>query len=70
VDFIPILKKVPEIFAKWKTACKVVRNLQRDLYFGLLGEVENRDEGNLNGCYMETVCKRAEDWGLDREMVG
>ncbi|KAG8997242.1 hypothetical protein FRB90_012552 [Tulasnella sp. 427] len=71
VDLLPILQKVPERFAAWKQLCTEVRRLQRKLYFGLLGEVEKRTaRGEANGCWMETVCARAEEWGMDRELVG
>ncbi|KAJ7729426.1 cytochrome P450 [Mycena olivaceomarginata] len=33
VDMIPILKYVPERWAKWKRDCAKTRKLQRDLYF-------------------------------------
>ena len=56
------------MFAKWKTVCREVRDLQRALYFGLLEETEKRT--TENGCFMETILKRADEWGLDREMVG
>ena len=68
VDQIPWLKYVPEMLAKWKQVCRQVRGLQRELYFGLLEETEKRSAEN--GCFMETIIKRADEWGLDREMVG
>ncbi|KAI0687612.1 cytochrome P450 [Cytidiella melzeri] len=68
VDQIPLLKYVPERFAEWKSVCRETRALQRELYFGLYEETEQR--GAENGCYMETVIKRADEWGLDREMIG
>jgi len=50
VDMIPILKYVPERWAKWKRDCAKTRKLQRDLYFGLLGETgEGLREGEENG---------------------
>ncbi|KAI0793048.1 cytochrome P450 [Irpex lacteus] len=68
VDQIPWLKYVPERFAKWKQACREVRDLQRELYFGLLDEAEKRTVEN--GCFIETVLRRADEWGMDREMIG
>lgn len=63
--------QVPERFAAWKQLCTEVRRLQRKLYFGLLEEVEKRTaRGEANGCWMETVCARAEEWSMDRELVG
>ncbi|KAG9011259.1 hypothetical protein FRB94_003267 [Tulasnella sp. JGI-2019a] len=71
VDLLPILQKFPAFLAPWKKLCAEVRRLQRSLYFTLLSEVEKRTErGEANGCWMETVCARAEEWGLDRELVG
>ncbi|KAG8896943.1 hypothetical protein FRB99_008554 [Tulasnella sp. 403] len=71
VDLIPSLQHVPEKFAAWKRLCTEVRTLQRKLYFGLLDEVEKRTgRGEANGCWMETVCERAQEWGMDRELVG
>lgn len=71
VDFLPIMKWFPDVLAQWRPMCKTVKRLQRDLYFSLLSEVEDRiSRGTENGCYMETVCRRAEEWGLDHEMVG
>ena len=68
VDQLPWLKLVPERFAKWKRVCREVRELQQKLYFGLLDETENR--GAENGCFMETIIRRAHEWGLSREMIG
>lgn len=71
VDMIPILQKVPERLARWKTIAKEVRKAQRSLYFGLLQQVEARTAaGTGNGCFMETVCDRAKVWNLNREQVG
>jgi hypothetical protein len=68
VDQLPWLKYVPERFAKWKQVCREVQTLQRELYFGLLEETEKRE--TENGCFMETIIQRADEWKLDREMVG
>ncbi|KAJ6573872.1 cytochrome P450 [Mycena vulgaris] len=72
VDFIPILKYVPSRFAPWKAVCHKVRKMQQDLYFGLLVEVEERIKAKKegNGCFMETVVKRADEWGFTRDMIG
>ncbi len=68
VDYLPFLKYFPTPLAKWKPVVKEVRDLQRELYFGLLDETERRKEDN--GCYMETILSKAKEWGMDREMVG
>jgi len=71
VDFLPILKYVPERWAPWKTLCKEVRKAQRKLYFGLLTECEERvKRGEENGSYMEEVVKRQKEFGMTREHVG
>jgi hypothetical protein len=72
VDQIPILKYVPERWAEWKNACRKVRKMQKDLYFGLLEEVEKRlaDKKEKNGCFMEGVVERAKEFGYDRDMLG
>ncbi|KAJ7657112.1 cytochrome P450 [Mycena rosella] len=43
VDLIPILKYVPERWAKWKRDCTKTRKLQRDLYW-----IVGRNEGETN----------------------
>lgn len=71
MDLIPILKKVPERFAPWKTLCKYTRKLQRDLYFGLLDETEQRIANHQeNNCFMEQILARQQEFGMSRELVG
>jgi hypothetical protein len=71
VDMIPILKYVPEQWAKWKRDCAKTRKLQRDLYFGLLDETKERlRKGEENGSYMEEILTRQEEFGIDREITG
>lgn len=71
VDFLPILKYTPKFLAPWKTQCDTVRRLQRQLYFGLLGEVEERlAQGHENGSFMEQVLARQAEFGMSRELVG
>ncbi|KAJ7234772.1 cytochrome P450 [Mycena haematopus] len=71
VDLIPILKYVPERWAKWKRDCAKTRKLQRELYFGLLDETKERlSRGDENGSYMEEILTRQEEFGMDREMIG
>ncbi|KAJ7040918.1 cytochrome P450 [Mycena alexandri] len=71
VDLIPILKYVPERWAKWKRDCAITRELQRDLYFGLLDETKERlRRGEQNGSYMEEILTRQEEFGMDREITG
>ncbi|KAJ7800590.1 cytochrome P450 [Mycena olivaceomarginata] len=71
VDMIPILKYVPERWAKWKRDCAKTRKLQRDLYFGLLDETKERlRRCEENGSYMEEILARQEEFGMDREITG
>lgn len=71
MDLIPILKRIPERFAPWKTQARLVRDLQRKLYFGLLDECEKRvASGNENGCFMEEVLAKRKELELDHELVG
>ncbi|KAJ7621360.1 cytochrome P450 [Roridomyces roridus] len=71
VDFFPILKYVPERWAKWKRDCAKTRKMQRDLYFGLLDETKERvARGEDNGSYMEEILRNQEELGMDREMAG
>jgi len=71
LDLLPILRRVPERWAKWKTDVSQCRKHQRDLYFGLLDETKARmEKGEENGSYMEEVIGRQEEFEMDREMMG
>ncbi|KAJ7444580.1 cytochrome P450 [Mycena galericulata] len=54
VDMIPLLKLIPERWAKWKRDSKRVRTLQRALYFGLLDEAAERGT-NIHVRYLAGV---------------
>ncbi|KAF8191110.1 cytochrome P450 [Mycena galopus ATCC 62051] len=70
VDAIPILKFIPERWAKWKQECKRIRNLQRTLYLKMRDETKVRmRRGEGNGCYMEEVLRREKELGMDDEMT-
>ncbi|KAH7338159.1 cytochrome P450 [Rhizoctonia solani] len=71
VDFLSFLKWMPPPLARWKDYCDETRRRQRDLYFGLLREIEERvSNGHENGCFMEEVLARQDDFGMSRELVG
>ncbi|KDQ57266.1 hypothetical protein JAAARDRAFT_35893 [Jaapia argillacea MUCL 33604] len=71
VDLLPFLRYIPERWAPWKKLCKEVRKLQRELYFGLLGECEDRVwKGEDSGCFMDEVVLRQEEFAMSREMTG
>ncbi|KAJ7359893.1 cytochrome P450 [Mycena albidolilacea] len=71
IDAIPILKLIPERWAKWKRECKRVSTLQRARYFGLVEETRERMRRNQhNGSFMEEVLERQVELGMDDEMTG
>ncbi|CAE6507806.1 unnamed protein product [Rhizoctonia solani] len=71
IDFLPFLKWMPRPLARWKDVCDETRRRQRNLYFGLLRETEERVANNYeNGCFMEEVLTRQAEFGISRELVG
>ncbi|CAL1714344.1 unnamed protein product [Somion occarium] len=71
VDMFPILKRLPEFVAPWKTRCKEVRKQQREIFFGMLDLVIERLKNEQgNECFMEYVVERQKHYNLDREMLG
>ncbi|CAE7136164.1 unnamed protein product [Rhizoctonia solani] len=71
VDSLPFLKWMPRSLARWKDYCDETRRRQRNLYFGLLHEAEERvANGHENGSFMETVLARQGEFGMSRELVG
>ncbi|KAK7048546.1 putative cytochrome P450 [Favolaschia claudopus] len=69
IDFFPILKLVPERWAKWKRQCLQLRTMQRALYGALLGETEDRlRRGEANGSYMEVLLGREKELNMDEDM--
>ncbi|KAJ7637643.1 cytochrome P450 [Mycena polygramma] len=69
IDFFPILKLVPERWAKWKRQCMDLRRKQRAMYSALLGETEDRlRSGEGNGSYMEVLLGRQKELNMDEEM--
>lgn len=71
LELVPFLQYIPERFARWKRLANKVRSLHQILYFDLLDEVQHRiDNGQTNGCWMETLIERAPVLGLDRQQMG
>lgn len=71
VDILPFLRFLPKPLAQWKVQCDIIRRFQRTFYFGLLRETEERVvQGRENGCFMEQVLARQEEFGMSRELVG
>ncbi|KAF8714697.1 cytochrome P450, partial [Rhizoctonia solani] len=62
---------MPRPLARWKDVCDETRRRQRNLYFGLLRETEERVANNYeNGCFVEEVLARQAEFGISRELVG
>lgn len=71
VEWFPILRHIPEAWAPWKRICKAIRTQQRKLFFTLLDLCEdNMKRGCRNGCFMESVIDRQEEYSFDRELLG
>ncbi|KAH8093929.1 cytochrome P450 [Cristinia sonorae] len=70
LDIFPILKYVPERWAKWKTVAKRIKHHHRALWFDLLAVVEKRiSDGKRQGCFMEDMRDRQGRDGFDRNSV-
>ncbi|PPQ89367.1 hypothetical protein CVT25_002009 [Psilocybe cyanescens] len=70
VDFVPVLKYIPERWAPWKKLWRETRRLQRSLYFGLLDDAEKRaSSGIKQDTFVEKIMERQAELGLDRETV-
>ncbi|KAI3619486.1 cytochrome p450 [Moniliophthora roreri] len=71
IDVFPFLNYIPERWADWKGKVNYLKERQRRTHFGLLDDCARRmKNGEANGCYMEEVLRRQEEWGLDRDVVG
>ncbi|KAF5367006.1 hypothetical protein D9758_003848 [Tetrapyrgos nigripes] len=71
VDQLPFLNYIPQRRARWKRMAKWGNKLATRTYYHLSGLVEERIEsGQENGCYLETVIKNQEEYGLSRKLVG
>jgi hypothetical protein len=70
VDLFPILKLVPERFAQWKRDSNKLREITLENMDKLLTPVKERlARGEGNGCFMETVFERAEEWNLPSNAI-
>lgn len=70
VDIFPILKYVPEQFAKWKKEWRDAKTDHWKIYRGFLKPVQDRlARGEGNGCFMETVYQRSEEWGIEGDTM-
>jgi cytochrome P450 len=66
-----VLNLTPSPLAGWKKLCADVKRGQRNLYFGLLSECEQRvKQGKQTGCFVEEVIERREEFGLSRDLAG
>ena len=65
VDLLPILDYIPTRWAPWKRAAEHVRELQKQLYGGLLEQSQRRlKAGSPNGCFVEGVIEKQKEYGI------
>lgn len=71
VELFPLLRWVPERWAKWKQNANRIRRLHDDLFGHLLERVERRVENcQETGAFLESAVKHATEWRLDqRELL-
>ncbi|GKZ48832.1 hypothetical protein AbraIFM66951_001073 [Aspergillus brasiliensis] len=70
VDAFSCLKILPEFLSPWKKEAKEIRKEQRSLYFGLLGETQDRIQNQkLASCFMEKVLNDRKKTGFNEEQV-
>lgn len=70
LDLLPILRLVPERWAKWKGISREIRECQRNLYFPLVDRGRRRiREDCRNDCFMEYLLDHQERYGLSDEML-
>lgn len=71
IDLLPILKLVPERWALWRHEAKIVRDMQRRLYFHMLDMTKERmAKGEGVGAFMEDIIQNAEQLGMDDDLLG
>ena len=69
VDLLPILKYVPERWARWKGLCKEVRAGQIELYDSFVSMCERRMEQDMrNGSLLESIIGEGK-LGTDRALM-
>lgn len=71
IDFLPILRYVPERWATWKRTSRYIRRRQRNIFFGLADLCRLRiKEEQRNDCFMEYVIDHQQEYSLTDEMLG
>ena len=71
LELFPFLKWVPKIWAPWKSHCDGVYAGQKQLYYRLATEAQAREKrGEGNGCYMETLLRKAKELDLSSDQIG
>ncbi|KAI0082001.1 cytochrome P450 [Panus rudis PR-1116 ss-1] len=71
VDMFPILKYVPERWAKWKSVSREIRDNQTKLRYALMDACTRRiKDDRRNGCFLEHILDHQQEYGLTDEMVG
>ncbi|EIN06320.1 cytochrome P450 [Punctularia strigosozonata HHB-11173 SS5] len=72
VDMFPILRYVPERWARWKTRCRETENAERHVHSRMLQECRERVAKGRNANiepFMDVVVKRQQELQLTDEMV-
>ncbi|KAG8940071.1 hypothetical protein FRC03_005799, partial [Tulasnella sp. 419] len=71
VDLLPILNYISDRFARnWKSRCNTIRELLNEIVGELVDSTEERlKRGKPNGCFLELMEQKAEEWNLDREGI-
>lgn len=68
VDAFPFLKMMPEFLSPWKREAREIRQEQRELYFELMQETQERIAAKkTTGCFLERLLHDQEKLGLDDE---
>ncbi|KAG8910429.1 hypothetical protein FRC02_007210 [Tulasnella sp. 418] len=71
IDILPILRLIPDRFAKhWKRKCDELKCLHEDLWGGLAARAEKKVEAGIQtGSFYEQVLGRASEWNIDRKTI-
>ena len=70
MDAFPFLKYLPDLLSPWRPRAREIRKQQRDLYYNLLHETQQRiADGRSPDCLLKKVIKDQEKSGLDEEHI-
>jgi hypothetical protein len=70
LDLIPILKLIPERWARWKTEVKATKQLRGNVFIPLLEMIEWRlNRGDSIGCFIEAFIEKMQTTDMDRDDI-